>query len=515
MLVLAGWLTAAMPAVAADDDGFISMFDGKSLDGWDGNPKFWSVQDGVITGQTTAENPTPGNTFLIWRKGKVADFELLVDFRIEGGNSGIQYRSKDLGDWVVGGYQADIDSTNVYTGITYEERGRGILAKRSEKVEIGTDGKPKVVGHTMEDAEIVSAIKNGEWNTYRIVVQGNHLQQFINGKQTVDVVDNDEVEEGPKKIGRANEGIIALQLHAGPPMKIQFRDLKVKHLSGANDQGASAGEKKGKRVVFVAGRPSHGYGQHEHNAGCILLAKHLQLAKPDWQIDVQQNGWPKNPEQFFAGADSVVMYCDGGGGHMVLPHLEEFDKLMKKGVGVVCLHYAVEVPKEKGGAEFLDWMGGYFEMFWSVNPHWTAKFESFPDHPISRGVEPFEINDEWYFHMRFRDEMRGVTPILSAIAPEATMSRPDGPHSGNPDVRRAVAAGEPQHVAWAAERDNGGRGFGFTGGHFHWNWGDENFRKLVLNAIVWTAQGEVPENGVDVKSVSRTDLEENQDEPKP
>ncbi|MCA9201336.1 MAG: ThuA domain-containing protein, partial [Planctomycetales bacterium] len=200
-------------------------------------------------------------------------------------------------------------------------------------------------------------------------------------------------------------------------------------------------------------------------------------------------------DEFFAGADSVVMYCDGGGGHMVLPHLEEFDKLMQKGVGVVCLHYAVEVPKEKGGAEFLDWMGGYFEMFWSVNPHWTAKFESFPDHPISSGVEPFEINDEWYFHMRFRDEMRGVTPILSAIAPESTMSRPDGPHSGNPDVRRAVAAGEPQHVAWAAERDNGGRGFGFTGGHFHWNWGDENFRKLVLNAIVWTANGEVPEHG--------------------
>ena len=145
------------------------------------------------------------------------------------------------------------------------------------------------------------------------------------------------------------------------------------------------------------------------------------------------------------------------------------------------------------GERFLDWIGGYFEPHWSVNPHWTAKFEKFPDHPISRGVKPFEINDEWYYHMRFREGMKGVTPILTALPPKESLSRPDGPHSGNPAVRAAVLERkEPQHMAWAAEREGGGRGFGFTGGHDHWNWGDPNFRKLVLNAIVWCAHGEVP-----------------------
>jgi type 1 glutamine amidotransferase len=198
-----------------------------------------------------------------------------------------------------------------------------------------------------------------------------------------------------------------------------------------------------------------------------------------------------------------------------MPHLDEFDKVLGRGTGLVCLHYAVEVPKGPGGERFLDWLGGYFETDWSVNPHWTANFTSFPDHPITRGVEPFAINDEWYFHMRFRPELEGVTPILSAVPPTETMSRSDGPHSGNPYVRKEVAAGKPQHVAWASERADGGRGFGFTGGHVHWNWGDDNFRKLVLNAILWTAQAEVPENGVGGDTPSREMLEANQDFPKP
>ncbi len=188
---------------------------------------------------------------------------------------------------------------------------------------------------------------------------------------------------------------------------------------------------------------------------------------------------------------------------------------MKKGAGLVCLHYGVETPKGKTGDAFLDWMGGYFEANWSVNPHWEAEFISFPEHPVSNGVEPFKIRDEWYFHMRFRDDMKDVTPILSAHPPAETMRRADGAHSGNPHVRKAVADGEIQHVAWAAERDGGGRGFGFTGGHFHWNWGDENFRKVVLNAIVWTAHGEVPTNGVTTENPSQEELEANQDEPKP
>ena len=252
-------------------------------------------------------------------------------------------------------------------------------------------------------------------------------------------------------------------------------------------QANVAGSKK--KVVFIAGKPSHAYGGHEHNAGCLLLAKELQAAMPNVACDVHLSGWPA-VENFTNGADCIVMYCDGGAGHMANKHLDELDALAKKGVGIVCLHYGVEVPKGESGDKFLDWIGGYFETNWSVNPHWTAKFEKFPDHPISRGVKPFEINDEWYYHMRFREGMQGVTPILTALPPKESLSRPDGTHSGNPAVRQAVLERkEPQHVAWAAERPGGGRGFGFSGGHDHWNWGDPNFRKLVLNAIVWCAHG--------------------------
>ncbi|MEZ6134545.1 MAG: NPCBM/NEW2 domain-containing protein [Pirellulaceae bacterium] len=269
------------------------------------------------------------------------------------------------------------------------------------------------------------------------------------------------------------------------------------------------GEKK--KIVFIAGKPSHAPGEHEHYAGCRLLAGSLQQARPNYEVEVIKNGWPEAGMQALAGADAVVVYCDGGDRHLLNPHIDEFDKLMDSGVGLVCIHYGVETPKGKTGDAFLEWMGGYFEANWSVNPHWEAKYEKLPDHPITRGVKPFNINDEWYFHMRFRKDMQGVTPILSAVPPEDTMRRPDGPHSGNPAVRKAVAAGELQHMAWAAERAGGGRGFGFTGGHFHWNWGDSNFRKVVLNAIVWTAHGDIPKDGVNTEDPSRAELEANQD----
>ncbi|EMI44477.1 ThuA domain-containing protein [Rhodopirellula sp. SWK7] len=270
-----------------------------------------------------------------------------------------------------------------------------------------------------------------------------------------------------------------------------------------------------KKIVFIAGRPSHGYGAHEHYAGCRLLAESLKESMPGYDVTVIKNGWPEQGAEALSDADSVVVYCDGGPRHLLNPHIDEFDTVMKSGTGLVCIHYGVETPEGKTGDAFLDWMGGYFEADWSVNPHWEAEFKTFPDHPVSRGVQPFKTNDEWYFHMRFRDEMKGVTPILSAHPPETTLRRADGPHSGNPHVRKAVAAGEIQHLAWAADREGGGRGFGFTGGHFHWNWADENFRKVMLNAIVWTAHGEVPENGVTTANPTQDELEANQDEPKP
>ncbi len=181
----------------------------------------------------------------------------------------------------------------------------------------------------------------------------------------------------------------------------------------------------------------------------------------------------------------------------------------------MCLHYGVEVPKGEAGDAFLDAIGGYFEPDWSVNPHWTANYKTLPPHPITQGIEPFKIRDEWYYHMRFREGMEGVTPILTDVPPQETLSRPDGPHEGNPAVRKAIANGEPQHMAWAYERPNGSRGFGFTGAHFHWNWGHDEFRQLVLNAIAWSAGVEVPKDGVPVHSVTLAELEANQDDDKP
>jgi type 1 glutamine amidotransferase len=267
-----------------------------------------------------------------------------------------------------------------------------------------------------------------------------------------------------------------------------------------------------KRVLFFAGGPSHDYGSHEHYAGCVLLARNLESALPNFQATVVRTQWPD--ESALENVDAIVMYCDGGQGHPVNQHLAQIDALADRGVGIVCLHYGVEVPKGESGEKFLKWIGGYFETDWSVNPHWRAEFKQLPEHPITRGIEPFAIQDEWYYHMRFRPEMAGVTPILTAVPPASTLERPDGPHSGNPHVR--ATAGQPQHVAWAAERDGGGRGFGFTGGHFHWNWGQPTFRRLVLNAIVWSAHGEVPAGGVGaVEPLTVTQLQENQDESVP
>lgn len=268
---------------------------------------------------------------------------------------------------------------------------------------------------------------------------------------------------------------------------------------------------EGKKIVFIAGRPSHGPGEHEHRAGCLLLKACLDHV-PGVTSVVCSNGWPEDAVGTFADAAAVVVYSDGGDGHPLLrdDRLRVIGDLIKKGVGLSCIHYAVEPTKEKGEQEFLDWIGGCFEINWSVNPTWTADFQSFPEHPITRGVNPFKIHDEWYFHMRFRDSMGGVTPILNAVAPPATMNRQDGPHEGNPAVRASVRNGEVQHMAWAFERPDGGRGFGFTGCHYHKNWGNDNIRKLVLNAILWTAKLEVPPNGV-ASTVTAEELKQNLD----
>jgi type 1 glutamine amidotransferase len=226
---------------------------------------------------------------------------------------------------------------------------------------------------------------------------------------------------------------------------------------------------------------------------------------------VHHKTWPADPAAF-KDAAAVVLFVDGGGAHNALPHLDQLEALMKKGVGLASIHYAVEVPKEKAGSQFLDWLGGYFETYWSVNPVWEARFTSLPNHPITRGVKPFTLTDEWYYHMRFRENMKGVTPILTAIPPASTLDRKDGPHENNEHVRKTK--GKPQHVAWATERPDGGRGFGFTGGHYHKNWADNNYRRLVLNALLWVAKVEVPRNGFPIQTLGEEGIKANL-EPKP
>lgn len=271
---------------------------------------------------------------------------------------------------------------------------------------------------------------------------------------------------------------------------------------------APAGE-AARKVVFLAGPASHGYGTHEHYAGSRLLADLLGRGVPGTRTEVHR-GWPKDPK-VLDDASAIVVDCDGGS--LLMQHLDEFDRLAKKGIGLACLHYTVDVPKGRPGDLLRGWIGGAFETHWSVNPTWEADFRTLPDHPIARGVKPFRINDEWYYHMRFVEGMKGVAPILTAVPPDATRRQPDGAYSGNPEVRARL--GMPEHVAWAYERPGGGRGFGFTGLHWHWNLAHDGFRRILLNAILWVAGGEVPPGGVPSPTPTLDEIRAHLDSPPP
>ncbi len=470
--------TCAMPLcvagiVRADngDDGFKPIFNGQNLDGWDGNPKFWSVQDGTITGPNhRRESDRKGNTLsAIWRQAPVDDFVLRLSYKLIGGNSGIQYRSAERDKWVVGGYQADFEANDSFSGILYEELGRGILANRGQKVTIGADGKKDEL-QVADSKELQATIKKEDWNDYEITAQGNHLIHKINGRVTAEVIDN-------QADRRAMTGILALQVHAGPAMKVQFKDIRLKRTRLADGR---------KKIVMVAGTPSHGPGDHEFNAGTMLLKKCLDEV-PGVVSAAYYNGWPADPTAF-DNADSILLYMDGGSAHPVIQRqrLAEIDQLMKQGVGLCCAHYAVEVPREKGGPDLTKWIGGYYETGYSINPHWDATFSDLPRHPVTRGVQPFTIRDEWYYNIRFPEGESGIEPLLKAAPPDN--SRGTAAAKSHP--------GRVEIVAWAVERPDGGRGFGFTGGHTHTNWGNDQFRKLVLNALLWTAKADVPSDGV-------------------
>ncbi|HMJ91872.1 MAG TPA: ThuA domain-containing protein, partial [Candidatus Acidoferrum sp.] len=198
--------------------------------------------------------------------------------------------------------------------------------------------------------------------------------------------------------------------------------------------------------------------------------------------------------------------------------------LAKKGVGIAFMHYGVEVPATNGGPEFLQWIGGYYESGYSVNPMWSPKFEKFPEHPVIRGVKPFSNRDEWYFNMRFAppslnndasrsgavaSKPRGLTPILVATPSDEIRKGPYVYPKG-PYPHIVAASGREETMMWTFERPYGGRGFGFTGGHTHANWGDEGQRKVVLNALLWIAKVDVPKEGVE-STVTTEDLKQNLD----
>jgi hypothetical protein len=277
------------------------------------------------------------------------------------------------------------------------------------------------------------------------------------------------------------------------------------------------------KLVFIAGKPSHPPGMHEFHAGTLLLEQCLKSV-PQLVVDRHDMGWVSD-EATFADADAVVIYADGGKGHPAVQgnHRETLQKLMARGVGFGCMHYGVEVVPDLGGKEFQAWLGGHYENAYSCNPIWDAAYATFVKHPITAGVEPFTTNDEWYFHMRFRgaighgdkpatDAGLSFTPILVATPPDATR---DGPYvyPKGPYPHIQAEKGAPETMMWAVERPDGGRGFGFTGGHFHKNWGNDQVRKVVLNALVWVSKLDVPAGGVPSR-VSEDQLRENLD-PKP
>jgi type 1 glutamine amidotransferase len=260
-----------------------------------------------------------------------------------------------------------------------------------------------------------------------------------------------------------------------------------------------------KKIVFIPGRQSHGWTGHAYTADCKLLASILNENVPAIEAVVLEGGWPKDLKAL-DGAAAIVIACDGNGLLGSESNWKALDEIAKKGVGIAYLHYALDPGKEYG-KYLLNWIGGYYEQFWSVNPSWLADFKTLPNHPITRGVKPFKISDEWYYHMRFVENMAGVTPILTAVPPDSTRKGKDGPHSGNPEVRRRL--GMPEHVAWAYERPGGGRGFGCSGGHTHWVYAQNDFRKLILNAVCWIAGVEVPPDGVATKTPTAEQMEAN------
>jgi type 1 glutamine amidotransferase len=256
--------------------------------------------------------------------------------------------------------------------------------------------------------------------------------------------------------------------------------------------GSAPPDEQPAKIVLIAGTPSHLPLEHEFNNGILLLDKCLRQNKGVTTV-VVKGGWPHD-ESVFDGASEIVFYMDGGDKHPIIQgdHLQKIGALVRKGVGIACMHYAVEVPATKGGDEFMEWIGGFYETGVSKNPiNDVMVTQASPQHPISRGWKSFQTRDEWYFNIHFRPNDKRITPILTAMLP------PDNP--------------QKEVISWVVERADGGRGFGFDGGHFAKSWGNPDFRRLVVNALLWTAKVEVPKKGA-LCDITPEDLTQNMDE---
>lgn len=276
-----------------------------------------------------------------------------------------------------------------------------------------------------------------------------------------------------------------------------------------------------KRIVLIAGRPSHPPGMHEFRAGCLLFQKALRNL-PGITVEVYDNGWPSSEGEggrvddnsVFEKADAVLIYADGGKGHPGIQgdRLALLEALASRGVGLGFAHYGVEVPAGAPGDAMHRWIGGFYEHGYSVNPMWSPDFRTLPDHPVTRGVQPFSTHDEWYFNMRWTpdgaDRSR-KTPILVAT-PSDEVRRGPYVHPRGPYDHIVADSGKAETMMWVYERPDGGRGFGFTGGHTHANWGDPNQRKVMLNALLWIAKVDVPARGVE-DDITEADLAANLD----
>ncbi len=281
--------------------------------------------------------------------------------------------------------------------------------------------------------------------------------------------------------------------------------LSTSQTSHAAPAKATQSEKK--TILFLAGKPSHTNGLHEFRAGSILLAKALNESGLPIEAKVHYYGWPED-ESIFDGVDACIVYADRGGAFE--DKYAFLDKKVKEGMGIMFMHYGVHPKKEIGEQYFLPWIGGYMDDDLSVNPHWIADLLTKKDHPISRGIDkPITAYDEFYYNMKFDEDCDCCYPLVTAIPTEDKIVRYI--NMWNPHGEEGL--GKPQSLMWTRDPEEGARGIGFVGGHYHHNWAIDGFRQLVLNSIVWVARGEVPSGGVPSQPITLAELNENLDEP--